>query len=1631
LAESPRAGATPAITVDDRRPASVVTLDDVMVDDDVPHIEIPELTESVEARGVVKGAPVKVDLPASGDDIVELDFGDGNEEFEPGMELELDLAEDGDDSVLELDVALDMEDESTAADVASAWGAAKPTPPALAAAPVVPVTPVSTANPSPVATASAGGPVLDDDGDPVDEEVLEIFIEEAGEVVATIREYLPRWRTDNVDHQARAEVRRAYHTLKGSGRLVGAKRLGELAWSVENMLNRVIDNTIPASAQMFALVERVTDVMPEMVLAFQERRLPHVDFAILEAAGHALSKGQVPPPWESVVVQEPAATPAVVEAPSAAEASLLIDADDSELDPILMDIFASEARSHLQTLDEFLADARKQPASFTADVLRALHTLKGSAHMAGIKGVAELAGPTEKFVKECHVQGLQADPDISQFLREFGDVILNAIEHVERYARASVPGSVAMLERVLALRHAKLRHAEEAPEPTAARPDKKLITLFLAESSDLIVDAGDVLRHWEENPVPGDLLESLRRELRVLARSAGAAQLTDIVALAMALEEAYDLVADGLLAPGPVFFEVAHRAHERLVDMMDRIAVGQAAGSVDDLVADIQAVMDQSAAVTQRIAGATAGIGAANLASEVTVAVLADVTPVTATPAPAAPESTPPKPLATSVSEPVLEAADDPELVEIFLEEANDLMESTAHLLHDWISSPDDLDKVAALQRDLHTLKGGARMAGMRQIGDLGHHLENLYEGLVEKRFSAEPSLFDILNKCHDRLAEMVESVTAGGTPVAAPELITAIDGWMRGERAAGTKAAPNAAVTPPPAAPVSAASDFVVPPLPAGMAQVVDSGDVDTEILAVFMEEAEELTEAIDNAIHAWEADRERREPLSDLLRHLHTLKGGARLAGLVTLGNLVHDFETLLMRVEAEGLSVDDVLMADVHVRHDVMFAQYERVKAEGVAAVELPTPVVESAVAPATTLAAEPPHASEAPAAIAAPIVVPPAAVAPLQPAASAAPEMPSFAWQDEDDNKPAAPAESIRVPAELVENLVNLAGETSIIRSRIETEISDFNHVIGDIAQTVGRVRELLRRLDIETETQILAIHQQQAAQSKEYEDFDPLEMDRYSGLHHLSRALGESVSDLLDLKDSLSQRARVTETLLVQQSRINSELQEGLMRTRMVPFTRLAPRLRRIVRQVAGELGKKADLDIVGVDGEMDRTVMDRLVAPLEHMLRNSVDHGIEMPEERVAAGKKEQGRVTLHLSREGGEVVLRLSDDGRGIPLEKVKKRAIERGLMRPDAPLSDKEVLQFIFRPGFSTAEKVTQISGRGVGMDVVHSEIKQLNGSIKIHSYPGAGSQFTVRLPFTVSVNRALMVRVGDDAYAIPLNNIEGIVRISPFELEAYYGPDAPEYEYAGSKYRLRYLGGYVHGQATPNLGGLTKPLPVLLVRGTDHAVALQVDSLIGSREVVVKSVGPQLAAVSGLSGATILGDGSVVIILDISAMIRAEQAQLSAIRLAGETVVAAEPVVPQEQDDDGGSTPVVMVVDDSVTVRKVTSRLLERHGYEVVTAKDGVDAISQLQDIQPDIMLLDIEMPRMDGFEVATLVRHDDRLKDTPIIMITSRTGEKHRERAFAIGVNRYMGKPYQETVLLENIRELLKQHMVVHG
>src|SRR5947208_2363853 len=507
------------------------------------------------------------------------------------------------------------------------------------------------------------------------------------------------------------------------------------------------------------------------------------------------------------------------------------------------------------------------------------------------------------------------------------------------------------------------------------------------------------------------------------------------------------------------------------------------------------------------------------------------------------------------------------------------------------------------------------------------------------------------------------------------------------------------------------------------------------------------------------------------------------------------------------------------------------------------------------------------------------------------------------------------EMARVDAELLDQLLNISGEASIARARLEQQLGSFDFNLGELSRTVTRLKEQLRSLEIETEAQILHKHDDEGPQHRS--QFDPLELDRYSSIQQYSRALAETANDVASIQQLLESLAKETQTLLQQQARTITELQNGLMRTRMVPFQRHVQRLARIVRQAAAETGKRAELVVEGASGELDRQVLERMLPPFEHMLRNAVVHGIEMPEERVHRGKPDTGRILLELHREGAEVMVRLSDDGGGMNLGAIRQKAEAMGLIGAGQSLSDEDAIQLILEPGFSTAGAITQQAGRGVGMDVVATEIKRLGGALQMETKPGEGTTFTIRLPLTLAISHALVVRTDEEFYALPLPTVEGVLRLSKAVVSAHLGRDAAVFEYGGQKYRFQYLATFV-GLPPAELPGQDVTIPVVLVRAGEHSTGLVADELVGSREIVVKSVGPQISGIRGISGATILGDGRIVIILDIGALVRAEW-----------RARAQAPVAPRERA--GDRRIFAMVVDDSITVRRVTQRLLERNGID----------------------------------------------------------------------------------------------------
>ncbi|APR65787.1 MULTISPECIES: Hpt domain-containing protein [Thalassolituus] len=1456
----------------------------------------------------------------------------------------------------------------------------------------------------------------EDDDDLIDEEIIEVFLEEAEEVIETLNDSWPAFRAHNDDQEALSTVRRAFHTLKGSGRMVRAMDIGELSWSIENMFNRVLDDTIEISAPLLALVDHVITLLPGLVEDFRLQQAPSIDPLPLMDYAFAIAKGEAVGELPITGVNATADTAEEIEDDEFEELELEVPVRELDEDDLaLIDIFIGEAEVHLATVNGFIRDSWDNDFlnPISDDLQRALHTLKGSAHMAGLTAFADIASPMERLVKELRAYQAKNCTALIDVLEQ-GEAVLRSVLTPEQLATlTSIDGSKKLQKHLRKLEQTLLKPLQDEQNPQAPNPEA--IARFLSGGMDSLLEAEDLLQRWQIT-ADASILSAMIDDLGSVAQGAQEAELPMVQALTEGLEEFYINIREQDVPPSEELIDFATNAHEELLGMMDCLAAGQDIPAATETLSRLHEwplnvittpsfvpsnnfEFDESDAETESdaVIEALPVDDAIDSLEDEIAAVESESAEVEWLPE------------VTSSEEQIdREEEEDDLILDIFLEEADEISETIESVLQNWQQSPDNLLPVAQLQRELHTMKGGARMAELPEIAALCHELETLYERLNDGVLERDEATFPLLQRAHDTLAEQLQAVRRGDLPDDAAALIAEIHSYL-------TVPSPEASAE---YVPQSMAKDAV---------HSESADDADREILEIFLEEAGELQEALDRALHHWEQEPDSRAGADEAQRVLHTLKGGARLSGLKDIGDLAHDFESDIQKALDRNARCDDAFFKHAYQRHDAIVVRIEALAAllngEGVlahdsgdrlieVADEIPVAEVDDAsddMVDTPTVAGDVETREQS--------LVPlveskPSNVLPLR---REQPKAPAQAVASPASSQRKAPTELVKVSADLLDNLVNLAGETAIGRGRLEQQVSDFSHTLGDMDMTLERLRDQLRRLDQETEAQVLF---RQERQGPNYDDFDPLEMDRYSSMQQLSRALMESASDLIDLKDTLTHKTRDAETLLLQQSRVNTELQEGLMKTRMVPFQRLVPRLRRIVRQVSLELNKQVDLRVYNAEGEMDRTILERMISPLEHMVRNAVDHGIEHTEQRLQSGKDAQGSIELDIRRDGGDVVLTMRDDGKGINLEAVRRKAIERGMTTPDARLTEEEVMQFILQPGFSTAEVVTQISGRGVGMDVVSSEIKQMGGSVEIRSNPGVGTEFEVRLPFTVSVNRALMVRVGDDLYAVPLNNIQGIVRASVAELQSLYEQPVSErrFEYAGNDYRLDYLGAMLDVEAQPKVTAQHLPLPLLLIRGS-VPFALQVDSLLGSREIVVKSLGPQFASVMGISGGTILGDGSVVIILDLPAMIRT-QSSLEYQRAKALDMQEAERRHEQER-----RLPRVLVVDDSVTVRKVTTRLLERHGMEVFTAKDGVHAMETLQDHRPDVMLLDIEMPRMDGFEVASLVRHDARLKDIPIIMITSRTGDKHRERAMSIGVNEYLGKPFQEDRLLECINSFL--------
>ena len=1234
----------------------------------------------------------------------------------------------------------------------------------------------------------------------IDDEIREIFLEEFSEESGNLHEFLAQWKEAPDSAELIRPIRRVFHTLKGSGRLVGAQTLSDFSWKIESLLNRVLDGSRPASDAVISMLEVSISVLPKFYQALLGQTA-YLDVHGLSDLAERLANGE-----ESYYQAKHAS--AVLAASEESPASIAelaeVSAVQSEpiIDPVLLEILKPEINAHLETVNRWLTQAVSTENPIFEDALfRSIHTMNGAFSMTEVSTIAGVLSPAESLVRRAIAHNIGAKAEFVACLAQVADAVQATIDDLSNNIH---PKAYPDLEAwVIAKR-------DELPEISKA----VIAPMVLADMEAEHLESERI----EAERVEAERVEAERVELEFIATQKAAAEFAAAELAAAESLEAERVEAERVEVER-VVLALAATAKVNLANKVELKHVGGKRGEAKRLEAKrleakrVAAIQAEAESVDKQ-----------NVSAELNVEKSEPVTLELLSSALVTNEHSQAVSDGTTEQEGQMESLDmsdlDEELLDIFTEEAKDLLDQSDTLLVQLKQAPDNFEFLFGIQRNLHTIKGGARMAGLFSIGELSHSLESLLQPNADQSVILTSHQMVMVEKSLDALHHMAHSVGQRQEPMLPEGLIAQLEGSE-------------------------------------SQAEPVHTVDVS--------------------------------EQVAEKLQSLKALSGP----------------------IESVDLDADEGLRT----------------------------------------------------------------------------------------------PQEVVRIRADLLDQLVNFAGEVAIYRARLEQQLGLFKINLVELDQTTSRLREQLRRLDIETEAQIAARNIREVDQGRQ--DFDPLELDRFTNQQQLSRSLAESSNDLVNLQATMEDLTRHHETLLLQQSRVSSELQEGLMRTRMLPFESLLPRLRRVLRQAAQDSNKEVQLRVEGAQGEMDRTVLDRMIAPLEHLLRNAVAHGIETAKERKKSGKSEIGNVVINIAHEGTEVVLSVRDDGRGLDAKQIQSKALERGLINADAELNEQQILNLITLTGFSTADTITRLSGRGIGMDVVSNEIKNLNGNLSIQTTPKKGTEFIIRLPLNLAVTKAVFVKIGENQYAIPIASVDGVGRIGREEHEQKMQLESPEFSYAGNLHKIYDLGGLLDLPTAKAEGSMQMPL--LLSRSGQDRIAICVDQVLGSHEIVVKPIGPQVTSIPGVYGASIMPDGGVVVILDLAPLVRHNSAR--------QKLQVVETV-----DSNVRSMPLVMVVDDSITMRKVTSRILERNNYEVILARDGLEAIEKMADHVPDLVLLDIEMPRMDGYEVAQNMKADSRLQNVPIMMITSRTGEKHRQRAFELGVERYLGKPYQEHELMRQVNEI---------
>lgn len=1390
-----------------------------------------------------------------------------------------------------------------------------------------------------VAPAAPVAPQPSTEADDFEEDDLrDIFLEEAREVIGNGQEALAALASDPADVSQLTVLRRAFHTLKGSSRMVGLNEFGEAAWSLEQMLNTLLADQKTATDEFRALSTEAMGGFAEWIADIAANKDGAWSASVFRASADAMRTESRYLPLVVGAKAGAAAAPAAATAPAA-----------------VADAAPASAAPEEFALPDFDLDAGTPEAASPAPVEAAAPVSDLDFDLV-FGDAAEPAKPAESAgAPVAEIAGIDFDS-------------LSALS-----ADAAVPAA-----------------------PAAAADAEPVLELGAAEAIEL--SDADFEKHFHAEaaePAKADLADDLNFDFPVTPPPAAAvSEPAPSQPQAVEALDALDRVeaTDSAMSAEGGDEQVKVIGALRISIPLYNVYLNEADEWSRRLVTEVaewslernQPVSDSTVALAHSLAGSSATVGFDAL-SEMARALE--------------------QALQQSRAHHRNGAA---KYGQVFVDAAEDIRRLLHQFAAGFLKEPDAsvLERLKELDFSDSVLPPGTDFSEY----DFEPESVRPEEPAMEPEPLPEPEPEPVA-------MQVIEEIPVAEAPAPAPAPV-------------------QAAPVPPPVA-------FAVPPVavappvrlatPAPVAQnfgdeedeEIDAVDaIDPDLFPIFEEEGAELMPQLGGALRQWSARPDNQGARMEVLRALHTLKGSARLAGALRLGEMAHRIES-----EIEFLGSDAAASAEFEPlinRFDAMEAAFEALRNADAAAAAAPVQL-----APLTAAQPEP---VSAPVQAAAASDAPEAAAESPAPAAAAAggsrklsvPAPQAMAMQP---LRQAANA-SIRVRSQLLDRMVNQAGEVMITRSRLEAELSQLRGSLNDMSGNLNRLRQQLRDIELQAETQM----QSRLAQAKEAQaGFDPLEFDRFTRVQELTRMMAESVNDVATVQRTLQRTVEATEDDLIAQARQTRELQRDLLRTRMVEFEGISERLYRVVRQASKETGKQVKLDLLGGTIEMDRGMLDRMTPAFEHLLRNCVAHGIESTDARTSAGKDPVGVITVHLRQEGNDVSVDFSDDGAGLDLRRIREKAVSLGMIAPDQAIEDSDAANLIFMPGFSTAAQVTELAGRGIGMDVVRSEVNSLGGRIETSTVAGKGTHFKLVLPLTTAVTQVVMIRAGNLSVGVPANVVETVRRASAKELQQAYNTGS--LEIAGETMPFFWSGALL--QASQHSGEVQgKTTPVVVFRSAAQRIALHVDEVLGNQEVVVKNLGPQLSRLPGLAGMSVLASGAVVLIYNPVALAsvygqqarawstdRAEPHMLegsgasaaSPAATGGGSVVKAPTLTPAAPQ-----IPLILVVDDSITVRRVTQRLLQREGYRVTLAADGLQALERLQEERPAVVLSDIEMPRMDGFDLARNIRGDVRLNNLPIIMITSRIAEKHREHAKELGVDHYLGKPFSEEELMSLVR-----------